>query len=892
MEFSKEQIAAMFGGFIPPEEHPFPEHILQARTIAADGMVLLKNENHTLPAAPQKVALFGAGAVDTVACGTGSGYVSAPMVNVRQGLENAGFTVTSQAWLERFSEESRRVNDADTTLSQLDRFFSGMKILIDEVEVTDEDLKSAGEAKLAVYVIRRNAGENGDRDAVKGDYYLSDREAANLAKVAGFFEKTVVVLNTTVIDANFLYEIPGIDAAVLMSLAGMEGGNALADILTGRKNPAGHLTDTWAKKYSDNPASATFGKNDGQSLQEDYCEDIFVGYRYFDTFGIEPLFPFGYGLSYTTFDMSLTAFDADWQEARLRVKVTNTGTVSGRAVPQVYVTAPEGRLPKPYQELKGFAKTKELAPGEAELLDIRVPMESLSSYDEEKAAFVMEPGRYLFRLGEHSRHTVVAAQISLDEESVLRQVRNEVRPDHEIEFLTPPARREVEASPSHIVSLKAKDCPTVDGACHTREADQLNRQHFAAAESAPEATLIDVKEGRVSLDSFVKSLEPEVLFRLVAGSAFETPYETKSRLKKPVHLVNGPTSSGATSKIFTESLAIPELRMTDGPAGLHLGFCQTTCNPVGILIAQTFDCEEARLYGEGIGKELGFYHQAVILGPGMNIHRDPLCGRAFEYFSEDPLLTGAIGAASVMGVQKTPGVGVSIKHFCCNNQEQDRPITNATVSERALREIYLKGFEMTVRQANPMTVMSSYNCVNGTHTSSHYELLTEVLRGEWGFKGLVMTDWGSQSQKPYDIHAGNDLIMGGYRSDFLAAAYYGKEPEFAEDGYVKSIDYPIYGGFMTDHVEFWNSFEPGPKGTDTVAVKVAAGVPLNGKIAALAEQGTAAVTENADGSRTVIYRGVNRGKWLDLDDMRACAARVLNMIMHSISYDLMTGKEA
>ncbi|MBP3736401.1 MAG: glycoside hydrolase family 3 protein, partial [Lachnospiraceae bacterium] len=226
------------------------------------------------------------------------------------------------------------------------------------------------------------------------------------------------------------------------------------------------------------------------------------------------------------------------------------------------------------------------------------------------------------------------------------------------------------------------------------------------------------------------------------------------------------------------------------------------------------------------------------------------------------------------------------------NQEQDRPITNATVSERALREIYLKGFEMTIRQANPMTVMSSYNCVNGTHTSSHYELLNEVLRGEWGFKGLVMTDWGSQSQKPYDIHAGNDLIMGGYRSDFLAAAYYGKEPEFAEDGYVKSIDYPIYGGFMTDHVEFWNSFEPGPKGTDTVAVKVAAGVPLNGKIAALAEQGTAAVTENADGSRTVIYRGVNRGKWLDLDDMRACAARVLNMIMHSISYDLMTGKEA
>ena len=227
MEFSAEQIAAMFGGFIPPAEHPFPEHIENARTIAADGMVLLKNENHTLPVKAQKVALFGAGAVDTIACGTGSGYVTAPMVNVQQGLENAGFTITSTAWIDRFSAESKRVNDADTTLSQLDRFFSGMKILIDEVEVTDEDLQSASEAKLAVYVIRRNAGENGDRDAVKGDYYLSDMEAANLAKVAGFFEKTVVVLNTTVIDANFLYEIPGIGAAVLMSLAGMQGGNAL-----------------------------------------------------------------------------------------------------------------------------------------------------------------------------------------------------------------------------------------------------------------------------------------------------------------------------------------------------------------------------------------------------------------------------------------------------------------------------------------------------------------------------------------------------------------------------------------------------------------------------------------------------------------------------------------
>ncbi|MBR0162460.1 MAG: glycoside hydrolase family 3 C-terminal domain-containing protein [Oscillospiraceae bacterium] len=889
MQFTPDQIAQMFGGFMPPAEHPFPEHIRNARTIAADGMVLLKNDDHALPISPQKLALFGAGADETVACGTGSGYVTAPMVSVRQGLENAGFTITSTSWLDRFLVESKRVNDADTTLSDLDRFFSGMKILIDEAEVTEEDLQLSSEAETAVYVIRRNAGENGDRDAVRGDYFLSDAEEANLRKVAAAFSKTVVVLNTTVIDANFLFEIPGIDAAVLMGLAGMEGGNALADVLTGKKNPSGHLTDTWARAYGDNPAAATFGKNGGNSLQQDYCEDIFVGYRYFDTFGIEPLFPFGYGLSYTAFSLVCTDFSADWHETRLTVAVSNTGDRSGRAVAQVYVSAPEGRLAKPYQELKGFAKTKELAPGETQTLTIRIPTESFASYDEEKAAFLMEPGHYLFRLGEHSRSTAPVAEIVLDKEAVLRQVRNEVKPDHELERLVPPARKAKPAFEVRRVLLSAEECPTVDGACPTREADRISRKRFEAVETAPDATLIDVREGRVSLDSFVKSLEPEVLFRLVAGAAFETPYEAKARLKTPVTPVNGPSSSGTTTALFTQSLGIPQLKMTDGPAGLHLGFCQTTCNPVGMLIAQTFDCEAARLYGEGIGKELAFYHQAVILGPGMNIHRDPLCGRAFEYFSEDPLLTGLMGAAATQGVQATPGVGVSIKHFCCNNQEQDRPITNATVSERALREIYWKGFEICVRQADPMTVMSSYNCVNGIHTSSHYELLTEVLRGEWGFQGLVMTDWGSQSTKPYDIHAGNDLIMGGYRSEFFAAAFYGKEPEFAQDGFVRSEDFPIYGGFMTDHVEFWNSFEPDANGPDQVSVTVAAGQSLNEKITGFIELGIAAVEEHADGSRTVTYRGTNRGKWLDIDELRACAARVLETIMKSVSYDLMIG---
>ena len=888
MNFSMDQIISTWGGFIPPQEHPFPEHVDNARKIAADGMVLLKNEGKALPIQPEKVALFGAGAVDTMTCGTGSGYVTAPMVTVHDGLLAAGFAVTSEKWINRFNEESKAANEADKTLSMLDRFFSGMKILIDEPLISDEELEEAGDADTAIYVIRRNAGENGDRKAVKGDYYLSDAEEANIRKVAGAFKKTIVILNTCVIDANCLYEIPGIQAAVLMGLPGMQAGNALADVLTGKKTPAGKLTDTWAKKYSDYPASATFSLNDGDPHQEDYNEDIFVGYRYFDSFGIEPLFPFGYGLSYTDFELKCTGFEADWEKVSVKVAVTNTGDASGREVAQVYVTAPEGRLTKPYQELKGFKKTGELAPGETEELTIEIPTGTLASYDEEKAGYVLEAGDYIFRIGNSSRNTIAAAVLKLDAEAMPLKLRNELQPDHPLDRLTAPKRAEESFAPEFSASLCAADCRTVDGACGTTEEEEraANRKRFDDAPADMKSTLIDVKEGRVSMESFLNSLEPDVLLRLVAGIANETPYEAEKRVTQDVHKVNGPSSSGELTSMFVESLGIPNFKMTDGPSGLHLGFCQTTCNPVGSVVAQTFDPDEAFMSGDSIGKELAFYHQAVILGPGMNIHRDPLCGRNFEYFSEDPLLTGVMGTAVTKGVQKTPGVGVSIKHFCCNNQEEDRATGNSTVSERALREIYLKGFEMTVKEADPMTIMSSYNCLNGTHTSSRYDLLTEVVRGEWGFKGLIMTDWGSQSAKPYDYHAGNDLIMGGYRYDYLYSALTGESPKFNEDGTIGFSDIPIYGGFMVDHVEFWNSFEPSKDGTDTVSTEVAAGTALGENVLKAADEGYASVEEHDDGSKTVTYRGTNRGQWLDLYDVKACAARVLEMIMNSISWDL------
>ena len=364
---------------------PYPEHLEITRKIAADGIVLLKNAEEILPLKTKTVALFGAGAVDTISCGTGSGYVSAPhVVTVKEGMENAGFSLTSEEWLERFSRESQKANEEDTTLTPLDRIWKGKRILIDDIPITDTDLVKAKEADTAIYVIRRNAGEDDDRKAEKGDYYLTEREEENLRKITQNFENTIVVFNTCVMDASFLETITGIKGAVLMGLAGNECGNALADILSGKCSPCGKLTDTWARKYEDNPASTTFGRNDGNSLQEEYTEDIYVGYRYFDSFGIEPLFPFGYGLSYTTFQIQAKKIIADWKEISVEVEVINTGNCSGREVVQLYVTAPEGKLAKPFQELKAFGKTKLLKPGESEQMTISLPTESLASYDEQE----------------------------------------------------------------------------------------------------------------------------------------------------------------------------------------------------------------------------------------------------------------------------------------------------------------------------------------------------------------------------------------------------------------------------------------------------------------------------------------------------------------------------
>lgn len=888
-----------------PGRLPCPKNTALIRKCAAEGIVLLEN-NGVLPLKPGKIALYGAGAGGTVYCGTGSGYVfTSHVVTVEEGLVNAGFTLMTRDWLKRCAANEKAVNKADKTLNMLDRKWSGMTVLAQEPEITPADLQAA-QADTAVYVLRRNAGECNDRKAEKGDYYLTDREVQNLTNLAAAYPHTVVVLNTCVIDLNFVREIPGIDAVIYMGLGGMEAGNALADVLTGKVNPCGRLTDTLAKRYEDLPTAGSFADQNGTQLHPVYSEGIYVGYRYFDSFGVEPLYPFGYGLSYTDFSMETVSASADWEKVILTVKVTNTGKLPGRQVAQLYASAPAGKLDKPYQELKAYAKTRLFAPGEAENVTLSFAAEALASFDESRSAWVMEPGDYLLRLGEHSRKTTAAATISLDGEAVVRKVSDILAADQPLEELHAP-QRTAEAPQGIFLTLRGADCATVDNVSRIPKTvttyvpegavyfPAVNDNPYRSSNYCPEeirgvrncpsSTLYDVKSGKVTMEEFAASLPNEVLARICTGTLEETPYTIPSRTGKKLKKQSLPQSSGSTTAQYEESLGIPAAQLFDGPAGMHVIGCAAAAFPVGMVMAQTWDKSLQTQIGAAFAREMESFHVTVALGPGMNIHRDPLGGRSFEYYSEDPLISGKTAASFTRGLQADGKHGVSIKHFAANNQETERFAANNTVSPRALRELYLKGFEICVREAKPMTVMTSYNGINGVHTSSRRDLVTDLLRGEWGFTGFVMTDWGTLSDKIFDLQAGNDIIMGGYRAEKILAAMAHEAPTFAEDGAVVETVKSTHMGMVKNTFAKWGSFVPEAGGKDTVQTTVQPGVTLNDRVLKAIADGIAEVSQSADGITTVRYHGTERGAYLAKGTLQACAMRILTVLMGSAAMD-------
>jgi beta-glucosidase len=863
----------------------------------------------------KKVALFGGGAYATVKGGTGSGHVTnSHTVSIYKGLLNAGYEVTSADWIDAFGENYEKIQEEDKTLSAIEKVWSGHRVPVADPALTDKVIEKALEADTAIYVISRVAGEGKDRTAVKGDYYLTDIEVENLRLIGNRFNTSIVVLNTCEIDTKFFNEIEDLDAIVLMSLAGQEGGNALADVLSGAVTPSGKLTETWAVNYSDYPASKTFGTNAGDGKQVNYEEGIYVGYRYFDSFNIKPAYEFGYGLSYTDFDIGVRKVSLDKETVTVQAAVTNVGTkYSGREVVQVYVSAPKGKLDKPYQSLIAFGKTDELKPGQTQTLSISFPLSEMASYSEALAAWVLEAGDYLIRVGNSSRNTKVSALIRLDETTITEQLRNALKLDQDFKDKTSSqslhysyATEVDEIASATVLAIKATSITTRNNASkgdsspvttYLVEGDHYKSKYIHSARLAlenytekfeyvpayPNAKLYDVYSGKITMEQFIAQLDLKTLATIVNGKFSNSTYMLD--VEKPIEnavAVKGSTS-GSTTDNFVKSLGIPNAIVSDGPAGLHVMAADPECTafPVGLLLAQTWDTEVVTEVGKAFGREMLDTDVSVLLGPGMNILRDPLCGRNFEYFSEDPRLSGIAAAAKTLGVQSLPGVGVSIKHFAANNQETERWAGNSSISERTLREIYLKGFEIAVKSSQPMTVMTSYNKINGIQTSSRYDLLTNILRGEWGFKGYVMTDWFTASDNGLDMHAGNDIIMGGSDISRIINAVLALEPEFAADGSITTTIVPSYVGLEEKIVENWNSFILDAKGRDICSTIVAADFEISEKVREMIEKKLAVISINEDGSKTINYKGTRREAYITLGDVQKSARNLLSVILKS-----------
>ncbi|MCI5485244.1 MAG: glycoside hydrolase family 3 C-terminal domain-containing protein [Clostridiales bacterium] len=788
-------------------------HSDSVRRIAGECMVLLENDGVLPLSGPQKVALYGNGARATVKGGTGSGEVNSRYsVSVEQGLEEAGFEITTKQWL---AEQDRVIQEEfGAYMADVHQRAEAMGIPDFFVMFNEHFIPKAlapfqqAEGDLAIYVLGRNSGEGSDRYAEEGDYELTQAEVALLTALGRSYKKVIVLLNLGgVINAATLKAIPGISAMLLISQSGNMGGHIVADVLLGKSIPSGRLTDTWAEKYMDYPSSATFSHNNGNWNDEYYTDGIFVGYRYFDTFNVKPLYPFGYGLNYTTFTMETLGASADEKQVSVTVKVTNTGAFSGREVVQVYGSAPRAGLEKPMQVLCGFGKTRLLQPGQCQELKVSFDLTNLESYDPAKAAYVLEAGEYVIRVGVNSRNTHVAALVRLDETVETKKVKNICPLDEEFEEIScagvecwKPENEDVEKAAAPVFAISAAKVPTVT----IEYAGEP--ESFAPSGTDHMITLEEVRDGKYTMEQLVSQLSVEEMAEWCVGAARDNENVIGSASKAV------PGAAGETSLALAHR-GVRDMINADGPAGLRLiphfrtdaegkllpggtaigGMAEEfapkqegdvdyyqycTAIPIAWLLASSWDLELIEKCGDIVGAEMETFGVRVWLAPGMNIHRNPLCGRNFEYYSEDPLLSGLCAAADVRGVQKHPGVGTSIKHYFANNQEDNRMYCNAHIKERAIREIYLRNFGVCIEASQPMTIMTSYNLINGIHAANCYDSITCYAREECGFQGYVMTDWFTSNAKvsgalakpnpkyscsssPLCIYAGNDVQMPG-----------------------------------------------------------------------------------------------------------------------------------
>ena len=745
------------------------EHITLSKDAAKEGMVLLKNEQHVLPLQTgAKVALFGKATFDYVKGGGGSGDVTVAYTrNLYEGIKALKGKISVYEELADFYRENVKEQYKAGRVP-------GMTI---EPQVPQELLQKAkAYTDTAVISICRFSGEGWDRKSIvetenkniwaseeemarrsaeifeDGDFYLTHAEQEMVNTVKQNFARVIVVMNVGgMVDTSWFHDDAQIQSVLMAWQGGMEGGLATAELLAGEGNPSGKLSDTFARELNDYPSTYNFHESE---KYVEYTDDIYVGYRYFETIpGAKEKvnYPFGFGLSYTQFTLGESQISIEGDQIRSMVSVTNTGAMAGKEVVQAYYGAPQGKLGKAARVLCAFAKTRLLQPGETQLMTLCWKIADMASYDDCgkvcKSAYVLEQGEYRFYIGTSVRDAVENATVyTAAKDIVTQQLTSRLAPTsltkrmladgtyEELETTEP-----VDTDANELEKMTTEEmeafAPKTEGRARWRlwgDKTPDKQHHF----------LIEAAEGKITLEEFMAQLSDEQLAELLGGQ---------------------PNTGVANTFGFGNlpDYGVPNIMTADGPAGLRIspecGVC-TTAWPCSTLIACTWNPEVAQQVGAAGGAEVKENNIAVWLTPAVNIHRSPLCGRNFEYYSEDPYLTGKMASAMVKGIQSNH-VGATVKHFALNNKETNRKNSDSRASERAIREIYLKAFEIIVKEANPWAIMSSYNIVNGRRTSENHELLTDVLRGEWGFEGAVTTDWWTNGEHYKEVAAGNDIKM-------------------------------------------------------------------------------------------------------------------------------------
>ena len=791
-------------------DEDFPEmaeheikHIQFLRESASECTLFL-NRNEEFPIEkPTSVLLIGSGARNTSKGGLGSGDVeSRYFTTCEEGLENAGFTITTKRWLDEYPKlkDSKRneyikyifdlSEKLQTTSAELAEGVVFPEVEYD-LEITEEEQK----ADIAIYVLGRNSGEGMDRRIVKGEALLTDTEIKDILFLNEKFKKFMLVLNVYgVVDLSPVKEVSNI---LLLSQLGVVTGDILADIVLGKTNPSGKLATTWSK-MEDYKFINDFGELDDTK----YLEGVYVGYRYFNSAGVKPLYPFGFGQSYTNFEINkVNILNKKNDQILIKVNVKNIGKFKGKEVIQVYVSPSQENKDKPYQSLVTFKKTNELEPEEESLNILSFKLSDVARYDEKNAYYILDKGKYIIRVGNSSENTKIFGYITLDEDVVIEQLKNiDGKPDFE----------------DYKAEIEYKDDLTgVEEIKLTKDNFKLKTIQYDYKFKINEkiSNLSDEELARICVANFRE--EGEVYVDKVVGEAGETTSKVEG-LTKYFTMVDGPAGLRINKKygidengsfrlcenlledymhdFYTEEQLkyVDNLENNKDRKG-EIYYQFATALPSATSLAQSFNENFVEKCGDLVGEEMDIYNVHLWLAPALNIHRNILCGRNFEYYSEDPLISGKMAAAMTRGVQSHKNRATTIKHYVCNNQEFNRKNSNSVLSERALREIYLKGFKIAIEESSPLALMTSYNLVNGMHSSQNKQLLIDVLRSEWNYEGLIMSDWISSyytankvSKHPPqnsldNIRGGNNLHMGGDKNDFIILINALKEGELTRD---------------------------------------------------------------------------------------------------------------